>query len=220
MNTNENTNALVTPAELQATAKDAAAALSDQFLRYKGNYVHINHTSTTLKFGDAQLLAKRVIQRNFSQLLKDQKTLDEVLQSVFSGEAEYPWLSVALWDGRTRCQPGSKTRVLRTDLMASINTWIEPSYRGLGEQKADISMLEQFLDRTVVEAEDKTRFLDWLSWCLQNESDKPGWAPLLYSHEKGTGKSTLTKLLEKLFGQENTMQSNGVSQVTGRFNYP
>ena len=104
--------------------------------------------------------------------------------------------------------------------MASINTWIEPSYRGLGEQKADISMLEHFLDRTVVEAEDRTRFLDWLSWCLQNESDKPGWAPLLYSHEKGTGKSTLTKLMEQLFGQENTMQSNGVSQVTGRFNKP
>lgn len=61
-------------------------------------------------------------------------------------------------------------------------------------------------------------FLDWLTWCLQNEGDKPNWAPFLYSATKGSGKSTLCQLVGRLFGDGNVVTQNNVDKLTSRFN--
>lgn len=61
-------------------------------------------------------------------------------------------------------------------------------------------------------------FLNWLAWSLQNEDDKPNWAPFLYSTRMGTGKSTLAMLMARLFGEENSITQNNVDKLTGRFN--
>ena len=113
--------------------------------------------------------------------------------------------------------------------MADRKTFGQRSYR-VATRRQSLSLpnmismrlgpLDRFMDRTIVNADDKTRFLDWLSWCLQNEHKKPGFAPLLYSREKGTGKSTLCQFVTRLFGKDNTHSANGLSQVTGRFNKP
>lgn len=60
--------------------------------------------------------------------------------------------------------------------------------------------------------------LNWLAWNLQNEDDKPTWAPFLYSRTKGSGKSTFCHLASVLFGSENSVTQNNVDQLTSRFN--
>jgi phage/plasmid-associated DNA primase len=65
---------------------------------------------------------------------------------------------------------------------------------------------------------ERIRFLDWLAWSLQNEDQKPNWAPFLYSDRKGTGKSSLAAVATALFGPANTATQNNVDKLTGRFN--
>lgn len=66
--------------------------------------------------------------------------------------------------------------------------------------------------------EERNVFLDWLSWVLQYEDQKPAWSVMLYSEKQGTGKSTLADVLRALFGNQNTGRINGVGKLVGRFN--
>lgn len=68
--------------------------------------------------------------------------------------------------------------------------------------------------------DERNRVLDWLAWCLQNESKKPNWAVMLYSKAKGTGKSTFCNIATRLFGEENTARQNNLEKVAGKFNGP
>lgn len=102
----------------------------------------------------------------------------------------------------------------------AINAWKRPNYRSLGVGEADDRLLDALLERVFTHAPDRRVFKDWLAWCLQNEADQPGWAIMLYSRRKGTGKSSLCRLVGKLFGAENSFTQNGIEQLTGRFNMP
>ncbi|OSQ41868.1 primase-helicase family protein, partial [Marivita geojedonensis] len=197
-----------------------APVIADQFVKQGDKYFHVDSLSCPLSGGDAQSIACQIIRAQFPYENKEPDLVEAILKRAFSGTTKEPEQSIALWNRTTRCAPGNRGRVLRGQYMASINTWKIPDYRQLGMKEADIGMLGEFLDRTFVEPSDKTRFLDWLSWTLQNEQKKPGFAPLLYSREKGTGKSTLCQFVSRLFGKDNTHSANGLSQVTGRFNKP
>lgn len=126
--------------------------------------------------------------------------------------------TIPVWDGTQSCQPESTSKFTWDEGTASLNTWKKPDYRALPTEEADGEMFEELLDRIFKEQTDRTVFKDWLAWCLQNEGDKPTWSVLLYSQSKGTGKSTLGRLLSALFGAANSMPLNGVSKLTGRFN--
>ena len=69
----------------------------------------------------------------------------------------------------------------------------------------------------IPEASQRNMLLDWIAWNLQNEGDKPNWAIMLYSETKGTGKSTIAKILTSLFGLHNTAATNGIRALTQRF---
>lgn len=60
--------------------------------------------------------------------------------------------------------------------------------------------------------------MDWTAWSLQNEASKPTWAILLFSEEKGTGKSTIGVVLEALFGAANTAKIDGVDKLVATHN--
>ena len=197
-----------------------AQALADQFVKQGDKYFHVDSLSCPLSGGDAESIARQIIRKQFPHEDKEPDLVNAILMRAFSGTSNEPSQSISLWNKTTRCAPGNRNRVLRGLYMASINTWKIPDYRQKGVKEADLGPLDRFMDRTIVNAGDKTRLLDWLSWFLQNEDKKPGWAPFFYSREKGTGKSTICQLLAKLFGKENTFTANGVSQVTGRFNKP
>jgi Family of unknown function (DUF5906) len=126
--------------------------------------------------------------------------------------------SIPVWDGTQSCKPDDETHLTWDEGLASLNTWRKPAYRDVDSDEADGALFEELLERIFSEADDRTVFKDWVAWNLQNEGDKPTWSVLLYSQSKGTGKSTLGRLLSLLFGPENSMPLNGVSKLTGRFN--
>jgi len=126
--------------------------------------------------------------------------------------------TVAVWNGKQACLPGNDDKTVWDDGMASLNSWSKPDYRRLDVEDGDQKIFDDFLQRIFKEKADRVVFVDWLSWALQNEHDKPTWSILLYSQTKGTGKSTLGRLLSLLFGTENSMALNGVTKLTGRFN--
>lgn len=192
-------------------------AVAGQFVQSEEKYLHVDHLGRKLKYGDAVSIAKRIIEDRFPIEHESPETVKKIIKLVFSDSATH---SIALWDGKTRCVPGNSNRVLRGRYMATINTWRQPEYRLLGVKDADMTMFNSFLKKTIIHKSDRILFLDWLSWSLQNEAQKPGFAPLLYSREKGTGKSTLCQFTALLFGKGNTYAMNGVSQITGRFNRP
>lgn len=194
--------------------------VADQFVKYGGKYYHIDNLGCALSEDDAKDVARLYLRKNFPDQYAQPDKVTHILRRAFGGNLDEPSQTIALWNRGTRCVPGLHSQVIRGEYLSSVNTWKIPDYRQLGIKEADMGMLDEFLDRTFVQPSDKTRFLDWLSWCLQNEQKKPGFAPLLYSREKGTGKSTLCQFVSRLFGKDNTHSANGLSQVTGRFNKP
>jgi phage/plasmid-associated DNA primase len=66
------------------------------------------------------------------------------------------------------------------------------------------------LEFAIPEQAQRDMLLDWVAWNLQNEGNKPTWAIMLYSETKGTGKSTIAKVLTALFGEANTALCNGI----------
>jgi hypothetical protein len=77
-----------------------------------------------------------------------------------------------------------------------------------------------FLHMLLPREQERNRVLDWLAWSLQNEGRKPNWAVMLYSREKGTGKSTFSKIATRLFGTENASVENSIEKVAAKFNGP
>lgn len=122
------------------------------------------------------------------------------------------------WNGRTVCRPGDPRRIVVERGVATLNAWSEPAYRRLGVTGQSFGVAGEFLDWFFSRPAEKEMFLNWLAWSLQNEADKPNWAPFFYSSRMGTGKSALGRLLIRLFGEANAITQNNVDKLTGRFN--
>lgn len=122
------------------------------------------------------------------------------------------------WNGREVCRPGDVRRIIVERGVAMVNAWTEPAYRRLGVVEADCGVAGEFLDWFFTRQAERDMFLNWLAWSLQNEGDKPNWAPFLFSARMGTGKSALGRLLMRLFGEANAITQNNVDKLTGRFN--
>lgn len=122
------------------------------------------------------------------------------------------------WNSRQVCRPGDARRVIVERGVATVNAWKEPAYRRLGVVEADSGVAGEFLDWFFTREAERDMFLNWLAWSLQNEDDKPNWAPFFFSTRMGTGKSTLALLMARLFGEENSITQNNVDKLTGRFN--
>lgn len=69
----------------------------------------------------------------------------------------------------------------------------------------DYGIAGEFLEQLFPRNTEREMILNWLAWNLQNEDDKPTWAPFLYSRTKGSGKSTFCHLASVLFGMENSV---------------
>jgi hypothetical protein len=119
-----------------------------------------------------------------------------------------------------RCSSGNEERYLWRDGAVSVNSWSKPGYRSVVPSNQPLDPIERFFDVIFTRPEEKAMFLDWLAWCLQNEGAKPKWAPFLYSATKGSGKSTLCKLVAELFGVGNSVTQNNVDKLVSRFNMP
>jgi len=131
-----------------------------------------------------------------------------------------PGMTIPVWNGRTLSDPGLNTRLIFEGGLYNINEWQKPSYRLIKNVKPKMDVFERFLSFILKHASEREVFLDWLSWCLQNEADKPSWAIFLFSEKHGTGKSTLASIVKKLFGEANSSEQQGIKPIISWFNKP
>lgn len=127
-----------------------------------------------------------------------------------------PERSIPVWSGKRHFIPRNSQKVVFEKGTASVNTWEIPKYRLIEGRQNPAFM--KFIEYVMPREDERNVFLDWLSWVLQYEDQKPAWSVMLYSEKQGTGKSTLADVLKALFGNQNTGRINGVSKLVGRFN--
>lgn len=192
--------------------------VAKSFVRRDGKFYSVENPNSPLNRKDVERISfHRFVdeQHGFvpnSQLLKQvyRRSIDELhLQRD---------QSIQTWLGNLRCSAGNPEKLLWNDGAVAINTWSLPRYRTREVAYPEMGPVQDFLEIFFEREEERDFFINWLAWCLQNEGDKPGWAPFFYSKMKGTGKSTLCKIVSKLFGDENTAVQNNVDKLTSRFN--
>jgi len=195
-----------------------AKAVGSWFIRRDGKFYDVNRLTTALSRTDIERICVFRIRQSFpnlelsSALLR--ATFDLAIQSRHSNIEQ----SIPVWNGSQSCAPDEKKRVIWNDGAVAVNTWKQPPYRDLRINQADLGIAGQFFDTIFKHETEKEMFLNWLAWNLQNENEKPAWAPFFYSRTKGTGKSTLCSLVGKLFGEANTVTQNSVEKLTAQFN--
>ena len=109
-----------------------------------------------------------------------QDVVRQILQKLIRDIFVSPLESIPIWSGIRKSIPGNPNKLIFSPHMtATINTWRVPGYRQLGEDRADWGPVEELLDKMLPREEEQDMLVNWLAWCLQNEGEKPGWAPFL-----------------------------------------
>jgi DNA polymerase III delta prime subunit len=194
--------------------------LSETFVTRDNRMYSVANPNVTCSTRDVKSVALDRIKQRFPDIELSPALLTAVYRHALETLHNDPSQRVNVWDGTLVCRPDIPSRVIFEDGFAKLNTWSPPPYRNLGIQDSDLGLLPELLAAVFVHAPDREVFLDWLSWSLQHENQKPRWAVFLFSAKKGTGKSTLCDLARRLFGESNTTTQNGVAKLTGRFNAP
>ncbi|TMV09984.1 hypothetical protein FGK63_02635 [Ruegeria sediminis] len=214
----------VSEPEAGTDANDHVAFLSKQvskwFVRSKNQFYLVEKITSPLTQTDAKRICVRRFTDNYPTVELTKDLLRSVFQRAFEEVHDDPSQSIPIWNGSTKCRPDTQGAIIPEGETVAINTWSKPAYRNLAVADADTTMFDNFLVRIFPHEVDRRVLKDWLAWCLQNEADKPAWAPFFYSRHKGTGKSTLCSLISKLFGAENSFTQNSVAKLTGKFNKP
>ena len=194
--------------------------VSQWFVRQEMRFFDVDRLDNPLsRFDLIQLIAFR-IKTKFPGFDLTQERYKSMLDLLINSPTGDPTLSIPVWSGRTISQPGNPQQRIFENGMATINTWKSPKYRALSVTNPTIGHFGTFLDYIMPNDTERNVFLDWLAWCLQNESDKPSWAIFLFSERHGTGKSALAQIVKLLFGAENTSEQQGVKPLISRFNRP
>ena len=202
------------------TISEVAGLISSWFVRKDQKYFDAANPEQAFSKTDIE----RVSLFRLSQCFDQEKLTDGILREAYRRAIEErhsdPSQYIPVWSGGLVCRPGDGSRMIWRDGFVDLNTWHCPSYRSLVPQvKPSLGVAAEFLSWLIPNDKERTVFLDWLSWCLQNEDDKPTWAPFLYSKTKGSGKSTLCELVSALFGAKNTVVQNNVDKLVGPVTY-
>ncbi|SDW62984.1 primase-helicase family protein [Litoreibacter albidus] len=217
--TNKKKEELLSP-EMLAHRETLCKAVSSWFVRRENRYFDVDRWNTSLNSTDLQ----RICILRFEVQFPEIKLTNELLSAVFSKAIEAKHTdreqSIPVWSGSRVCKPDVQLPYVWRDGLVTLNTWTEPAYRRANPKGDGFGIWTQFLNKAIPRREDRVMFLNWLAWCLQNEADKPMWAPFFYSRRKGTGKSTLCQMVVKLFGEKNSKTLNSVDGLTSKFNLP
>lgn len=207
--------------EQNYTKKDAGEVLrivSSWYVKKNNAYHDVDNLQVKLQPHDVkQIIIQRMIEHFPNWRLSDQGWRDffKLLLDPPVNQLN-PEVSIPVWSGQRLFIPGNKQKIIFKNGMASVNTWQEPEYRKVASVASEA--FDKFLEFVIPSESERSVFLDWLSWVLQYENQKPSWSILLYSEKQGTGKSTLADVLKELFGAMNTGRINGVNKLVGRFN--
>lgn len=198
--------------------KDLAKEYGNQIVRRDNKFYDIDRLGCPLSRNDVEMMLLNRIRAEHPQVPLSNELLKGLFRLLIEQRHTDIDRSFQVWNGASTCEPGNINRLIMSRGAASINTWTEPGYRSLKVNSADYGVFQEFFDVFFQREEDREQFLNWLAWCLQNEADKPAWAPFFYSRGKGTGKSTMVHILTALFGAQNTAVQNNISKITQQFN--
>ena len=194
--------------------------ISSWFMQMENRFIPCAQKDCRLGQAELEKLLPQMLAERFPDDEYVQDNAGKLTFAAMYGNGSDPRMSFGVYSGKAYPQPGnSSTRLFRNG-MWDINTWRSPEYRELrpsiSAQKSTASF-DDMLEFAIPEQRQRDMLLDWIAWNLQNEGSKPSWAIMLYSETKGTGKSTIAKVLSALFGEENTALSNGIKPLVQRF---
>lgn len=213
------------PKRVQAPAlrpNDPATLLrrtvSGWYVRRDGKFYDVQNPNVTFNFNDVKAACVQRFREEFPGIELTNELVRASVDAAAYGISHDPALGFSTWNGLQRCDPDNRDRLIQERGMVTLNSWEPPAYRSARDGTAEPGVIGDFLDFVFGTEDEQNSFLNWFTWCLQNEEMKPTWGPLLYSKSKGTGKSTLTDIVARLFGEENTLRQNGVGKLTAKFN--
>lgn len=193
-------------------------AVASWYVRKDNKFYPSDRLTTKLSKEDVERACINRMVAGFPEIKLTQPLVTEVFTKTIVKRHTQLDQTMPVWDGTMTCSMGDETRYLRRDGAVSVNSWTKPTYRTVVPSNQPLDPIESFFDVIFTRAEEKAMFLDWLAWSLQNEALKPKWAPFLYSATKGSGKSTLCKLVAALFGIGNSVTQNNVDKLVSQFN--
>ncbi len=194
-------------------------AVCGWFVRKDSKFFEVENLTTKLSQDDVQRICLHRFREEFPDIEVSIPTLREVFRRAIEQKHAMPGQTIPVWNGGIVCKPAEPSRFVWERGAVRVNSWVRPTYRETPAQPA-MGVGGEFIDAIFTREPEKTKVLDWLAWNLQNEGDKPTWAPFLYSATKGSGKSTLCELVTRLFGEANSVTQNSVDKLTSRFNQP
>jgi hypothetical protein len=193
-------------------------AMASWFVRLDNSFFDVDDLGHKRSRVDIEQTAMIRFREEFPDIPLNNALMGAVLKRTIQTRHTVVEETILPWNGRVICRPGDRQRIIVERGAATINVWREPGYRQLGVTAADFGAAGEFLDWFFTREPEREMFLNWLAWSLQNEGDKPNWAPFFYSAKMGTGKSALGRLLIRLFGEANAITQNNIDKLTGRFN--
>ena len=206
--------------EIIPTDLDVIKYLSSNIVRRELSFFEIDKLDKPITRSELAIVVYAKVRACFPNYEIGRERLKTLLDALTNNPTAEPGMTIPVWNGRTVSKPGNETPLLFDNGLFTVNAWRKPAYRNLSNVEPDIGAFDEFLSFIFKSEEEKDVFLDWLSWCLQNEDDKPSWAIFLYSQHHGTGKSTLASIVKKLFGEQNASEQQGIKPIIGRFNKP
>ncbi|MDV7272129.1 DUF5906 domain-containing protein [Thioclava sp. A2] len=202
------------------TLSNILQTIAQWYVRKDSRYYDVEEPGPAFSRDDVERLIIQRIKEEFPGADLSEDAIRQLLQVLIKDIFVDPRRSIPIWSGLRQSMPGNPNRLTFKRMAATINTWREPSYRQLSGVTANWGLFGKFMETTFQRQDERDMLINWLAWCLQNEDDKPGWAPFLFSLEKGSGKSTFAKVAGLLFGEHNFATENNINKLVSRFNAP
>ncbi len=214
----ENNEKPTTETEVNEQVQTLAKAYGDQFVRRDNKFFDVEKLGAPLSRNDVERMILNRVRDEYPEVPLSNELMKALFNLLIVEQHTDADRSFQVWNGMAICEAGNSDRLIRSRGAVAANTWVEPEYRQLRINSAELDVVGQFFDEFFQLEHDREQFLNWLAWSLQNEGEKPAWAPFLYSRGRGTGKSTTARILTELFGSSNTVVPNNVSKLTQQFN--
>lgn len=190
------------------------------FVQLDGKFIPTNNKDGRLGIGEIEKILPQMLAERFPDNALIERNAGKLSFAAIFGTTADPRSAFGVYSGKAYPAPGNPSSRLYRNSMWDLNTWRRPAYRGLRpslETPSKSYAFEAMLEFAIPDTAQRMMLMDWIAWNLQNEGSKPNWAIMLYSEAKGTGKSTVAKVLTALFGLENTASTNGIKPLTQRF---